>query len=95
MENRRCRAVNPLSWGVTATPKKTAILEVVRSAEGLTNGPKPSSVPGDQRQSIAQKELVSSNPLEGGIAQTRRAIIAAESKQRTEWAPEGNVVDEP
>ena len=87
--------MNPLSWGVTATPKKTAILEVVRSAEGLTNGPKPSSVPGDQRQSIAQKELVSSNPLEGGIAQTRRAIIAAESEQRTEWAPEGNVVDEP
>jgi len=57
-------------------PKKTAILEAVRGAEGLTNGSKSSSVPGDPRQSIAQKELVSSNPLEGGIAQTRRAIIA-------------------
>jgi len=33
MENRRCRAVIPLSRGVTATPKKTASLEAVRSAQ--------------------------------------------------------------
>jgi hypothetical protein len=86
--------VNPLSRGVTATPKKTAILEAVRGAQGLKNGYKSITVPGHPRQLIAQKELVSSNPPEGGIAQTRRAIIAAAYKQRTEWALEGKVVDE-
>src|SRR5580692_3356040 len=67
MENRRCRAVNPLSRGVIATPKKAAILEAVRIPEGLTNGHKSNSVLGYPRQSTAQKGLVSSNPLEGGL----------------------------
>src|SRR4029077_17211927 len=85
MENRRCTAVNPLSWGVTATPKKTEFLRLFRDAEGLANGPKPSSVPGDHRQSIAPKELVSSNPLEGALHTLQeRSLLATASKQRTE-----------
>jgi len=68
--------VNPLSRGVFATPKKAAILEAVRITEKPTDGHKPVSVFGHRRQSIDQKGLVSSNPLEGGIARTRRAMIA-------------------
>jgi len=96
MENRRCRAVNPLSRGVVATPKKAAILEAVRISEGLTNGYKSISVLGHRRQSIDQKELVLSNPLEGGFAQTRRAIIACRCVYITyRIGPEGTVVDKP
>src|SRR5258708_27274654 len=77
MENKRCRAVIPLSRGVTATPKKNASLEAVRSAqEGLTNAYKSITVPGHPRQPIDQKESGSGDPFEGGVAQTRRAIIA-------------------
>jgi hypothetical protein len=68
--------VNPQSRGVIATPKKAAILEAVRITEALANGYESISVLGRPRQSIDQKELVLSNPLEGGIAQTRRVIIA-------------------
>jgi hypothetical protein len=68
--------VHPLSRGVIATPEKAAILDAVQIPEGLANGYKSVSVLGHPRQSIAQNELDSSNPLEGGIAQTRRAIIA-------------------
>jgi hypothetical protein len=59
--------VNPQSRGVIATPKKAAILEAVRVTEALTNGYKSISVLGRPRQWIDQKELVLSNPLEGGI----------------------------
>jgi len=59
--------VNPLSRGVTATPKKTAIHEAVRRAQGLKNGYKSITVPGHPRQLLAQKELVSSNPIEGAL----------------------------
>jgi hypothetical protein len=77
-------------------PKKTAILETVRSAEGLRNGSKSSSVPGHPPQSTAQKGLVSSNPLEGALDRLEeRSLLAAVSKQRTEYAPGGNVVDQP
>jgi len=96
MENRRCRAVIPLSRGATATPKKTAILEAVRSAQGLTNAYKSVTVRRHQRQPIAQKESVSRDPFEGGIAQTRgRSLLAAASKQGTQQVLENNVVDEP
>jgi hypothetical protein len=75
--------VNPLSQGVIATPKKGAILEALRITEGLTNGCKPLSLLGHTRLSIAQKGLVSSDPLEGGIAQTLRGIIACRCVQTT------------
>jgi hypothetical protein len=62
--------------GVIAKPKKTAILEAVRSARELANAYKSITLPGCPRKSIAQKESVLGDPFEGGGAQTRRAIMA-------------------
>jgi hypothetical protein len=77
--------VNPLSQGVIATPKKAAILEAVRITEGPTNSYKPISVLGQPRQSTAQRGLVSSNPLEGGLRRLEeRSFLAAVSEQPTE-----------
>jgi hypothetical protein len=85
-----------VSWGVIATPKKAAILEAVRIPEGATNGYEPNSIIGQLRQSTAQKGLVSSNPLEGGLHRLEeRSLLAATPKWPTEYAPEGAVVGEP
>jgi hypothetical protein len=94
MENRRCRAVNPLSRGVTATPKRTAILEAVRRAEGLTNAYESITVPEHLRKSIAQKESDSSDPFEGGVAQLgERSLLAVLTRYGK--ALECTVVDQP
>jgi hypothetical protein len=88
--------VNPLSRGVIATSEKAAIHEAVRITEGLTNGYKSISVLGHLRQSTAQKELLSSNPLEGGLHRLEeRSLLAAASKQPTDQAQLGAVADEP
>jgi hypothetical protein len=74
--------------GVIAKPKKTAILEAVRSAQELANAYKSTTLPGCPRKSIAQKESVLGDPFEGGRCADSKGNhgLPLPSKQRPELA---------
>jgi hypothetical protein len=60
------------------------MLEAVRSAQELANAYKSITLPGRPRKSIDQKESVLCDPFEGGVAQTRRVIMACRCRLNKE-----------